>query len=230
MDLSGSTPAGAAPVLSSAERLLAALYTSCSHDLPNQILSLQSLIHLISMEEALGLNAEGLEYLARLKSVAERIAGLSDFQKAIVRLSRTTPRPRAIDLGEMFREFQAESRKVIRTRLAWELHLASPPIWADHSLVYPSLGGLIKAMVLQASSEAVSVHGMSKSVDTGVHLELTVRGVVFQPAPFERREDVILAKERLHAAGVRLVLGAASASEARMSMEFPPAGREQNPT
>jgi light-regulated signal transduction histidine kinase (bacteriophytochrome) len=228
MDVPGSSLAGDAPITNSAERLLAALYTACSHDLPNQVLSLQSLIHLISMEESPRLDAEGRQYLERLNSVAERIAGISDFQKAIVRLARTTPSPRAINLGEMFRELQALARKVIKAPLAWELELTSPPVWADHSLVFPSIGDLIKAMVVPAGPTAVSVRAASTAAGPWVRLELTVRGVRVNPTVFERRDDVVLAKERLHAAGVGLVVAPASVDEARMMMEFSPAGREQN--
>ena len=121
------------PHKTAAERLVAAMHQACSHDLPNQVLSLQSLINLMDMDEVIPLGAAGHEYLTRLKAVAEKTAGMTDFLKAMVRLARTVPQPRALAVLELFRELMAEAKSAFDVPLVWDMRGLSGNVRARRS-------------------------------------------------------------------------------------------------
>ncbi len=213
MDLSKTT----------AERLLAAMHPTCSHDLPNQILSLQSLVNLIEMDEVDHLGAAGQEYLQRLKAVAEKTAGLTDFLKALVRLIRYEPQPRAIAIADLFRELKAEANSALETPLSWDDGILAGRVWADYDLVYPSLGDLLRGMtqaIEPTVAKSVSIASTSPSQRTIV--EIVVRGPGLQKLTtmLPQRGDFVLAQERLNATGVALNLGPQRVDEASVVLDF----------
>src|SRR6266446_5901695 len=73
---------------SRAERLLAAMHKVFSHDLPNQLVVVQSLLSLLQLEDEANLSQDGKEHLARLRGAAGRAGLLVDFLKEMARLSR----------------------------------------------------------------------------------------------------------------------------------------------
>ncbi len=209
--------------ITSAERLLAAMHPTCSHDLPNQILSLQSLIHLMEMDEVEQLGPAGREYVQRLKAVAEKAAGMSDFLKAIVRLVRYVPQPREIALADLFRQLKAEARSVLQSPLTWEVRLLAGGVWADYDLVSSALSELLRALadgVAPTIAKTVSIASSVRSLRTIVDIAVRGPGVHTRLTMLPQRADYLLARERLHAAGVDLRLGPARVDEASVALEF----------
>ena len=84
LDSSSNKPAGSHTV---SDHLLRAMHKVFSHDLPNQMVVLQSLLHLLDQEESARLSDKGREYVRRLlnatKRGGERFAA-NDFNKAIL--------------------------------------------------------------------------------------------------------------------------------------------------
>ena len=56
------------------DRLLRGMQKVCSHDLPNQIVVLQSLLQMLQLEEADRLSPDGRDYVRRLQKVTRRTA------------------------------------------------------------------------------------------------------------------------------------------------------------
>ena len=213
MDLSKTT----------AERLLAAMHPTCSHDLPNQILSLQSLVNLIEMDEVDHLGAAGQEYMRRLKAVADKTAVMSDFLKAMVRLIRYEPRPRSIAIADVIRELKAEARNAFETPPHWDDGILAGAMWADYDLVYPSLVDLLRCMtqtIEPTVEKSVSIASTSRSRLSNVELVVRGRGLQKLTTMLPERGDFLLAQERLYAAGVELKFGPPRVDEASVVMEF----------
>src|SRR5262249_2340538 len=147
---------------------------TCSHDLPNQILSLQSLINLMEMDEAERLDPAGREYLLRLRTVADKMAGMADFLRTMVRLMRHVSKPHEIVLADLFRELQAEARSCSATAIAWDLAAVKGTICADRDLVYPSVSELIRALTDVKVAKSVTV--TSSDSDRRKLVAINVRG------------------------------------------------------
>jgi len=208
-----------------AERLLDALHQTNSHDLPNQVLSLQSLINLLDMDEATRLDAVGREYLRRLRAVADKIEGQVSFLKAISSLARHVPKMSAIDLPDLFRELQAEARSVLETPLTWSVHLAVHTVKGDHDLLYPSLGDLLKAMVECVSprtAKAVHIASSRAAERTVVEMAVSGLGLEKRAAIMGQRSEVQLARERLRLLGIDLHVGAARSDCLSVTLTFSP--------
>ena len=87
-----------------ADRLLRKMHPVFSHDLPNQVVALQSLLQMLEMEEADRLGAEGRECVGRLKRVAGRVQGLARFLKDLGRLNSYQRRTESVVLAALVRE------------------------------------------------------------------------------------------------------------------------------
>ena len=94
-----------------AARLLTRMHRVLSHDLPNQIVALQSLLHLLELDEADRLSDEGRECLRRLKRVTQKTAGQARFLKEMGRLGTGKPAVATISLGTVVREVENELRQ-----------------------------------------------------------------------------------------------------------------------
>src|SRR5688500_827743 len=90
------TSNGSMAAVDRAHRLLQGMHQVCSHDLPNQSVALESLLHLFAMDEADQLSPQAREYLQRLQSVAHKIAGMAQYLRDLIRMERHQP-----DVGEI---------------------------------------------------------------------------------------------------------------------------------
>jgi hypothetical protein len=221
MELPTAQPNGAgnAPPKSSAERLVAAMHAVCSHDLPNQILSLQSLINLIDMDAVIPAGAAGHEYLTRLKKVTEKTVAMSDFLKAMVRLASHTPQPCALTVHELFRELVAEAKSALDVPLAWDVRKLSGNVWADRDLVYSSLGDLLRALTAGGAKD-IAVTSLPSFGRTVVVIGVSGPGLPTTTSMLEQRYDFLLARERLHVAGVNLKFGPTGVGRASVILDF----------
>jgi hypothetical protein len=221
MELPTAQPnaAGNAPAKLSAERLVTGMHATCSHDLPNQILSLQSLINLMDIDAVIPAGAAGHEYLTRLKAVTEKTAEMSDFLKAMVRLARYTPQPCTLAVFELFRELIAEAKSALDVPLAWDVRGLSGNVWADRDLVYSSLGGLLRALTAGGAKD-IAVASSPSFRRTVVVIGVSGPGLPTTMSMLEQRYDFLLARERLHVAGVNLKLGPTGVGRASVVLDF----------
>ncbi len=91
-----------------ADRLLGKMHRVLSHDLPNQIVALQSLLQLMEMDDAHRLGQEGRAYVGRLHRVARRAAGMVRFLKEMERLNEYERRVEEMPVASLLREIKAE--------------------------------------------------------------------------------------------------------------------------
>jgi hypothetical protein len=207
----------------SAERLLAAIHATCSHDLPNQILALRSLIHLMDMDEVIPPGAPGREYLERLGAVAEKTAGLTDFLKAIARLARVVPQPRRVALLDLFREAIAESRSALEADLAWDIGPLAGAVFADRDLVHAGLGELLRSLAALGAKTVTVLSSGTGCAAGRVAVDIKVGGAGLRVAAeaLEQRPDFLLARERLRIADVGLTTCPVIAqAEATVALDF----------
>jgi hypothetical protein len=179
-----------------AASVLAAVHPVCSHDLPNQMVSLHSLLHLVEMEEVDRLSDDGREYLHRLHRVAEKTATLVDFLKEAVRLVSYQPKRGRVDLRELLEEVRHESRKFFEVVPAWTVELGIPAVVCDEALLLQAFADLLKG--LAGTSTVTAVRWESRVDGDAAIVQMAMRFA--SPAPSAWRDprlEVVLARARL---------------------------------
>ena len=145
------------------DRLLRTMHKVVSHDLPNQMVALRSLLQLLQIEESERLSADGREYVRRLQNATQRAGEMVRFLKELDRLSTFACRSEAIPLDQLARELQGELQRLLPTRqFTFEWQWSAPSIVGDPR-VFPRAigelcGGLLSGALgpcrLQARSQA----------------------------------------------------------------------------
>ena len=208
-----------------AGRLIAAMHQTCSHDLPNQVVALHSLINLLEMDESENLDATGRDYLARLKHVAEKMGSLADFLKELARLPGAAVVRERIDLGQLVRELAAEAR-VSGIAIPWETRLRCDAIVSDRRCVHQSLSDLTRLLAgFQPAKGAVFAFN-SIAVPAGIRVEIALRGPSAGATrqAIEKKLDYLLARERLAAVNVELHISAEGNESIMFGLVFPASG------
>jgi signal transduction histidine kinase len=198
-----------------AERLLATVHPVCSHDLPNQMVSLHSLLNLLDMEEVDRLGEEGREYLHRLQNVAGKMATMIDFLKESVRLARLVPKRERIELGSLLEELRIETRTFLDGTLGWSTGLEADVVTSDEAALLQSLLEILRGSA--GSSQTLSVRWESHTSGDDVTLQLSVEGAA---ASLAGEPWLVLARERLVRLGV-VVTTQVSGDGSRFSLRFP---------
>jgi light-regulated signal transduction histidine kinase (bacteriophytochrome) len=199
-----------------AERLLTAVHPVCSHDLPNQMVSLHSLLNLLDMEEVDRLGEEGREYLHRLQNVAGKMATLIDFLKESVRLARLVPKRERIELAGLLEELRIETRSFLDGTPDWATSLEADAVTSDEAALSQSLLEILRGSA--GSSQTLTVHWESRKIGDEVTLQLAAEGAA---APSLAAEPwLVLARERLARLGV-VVTTQVSGDGSRFSLRFP---------
>jgi hypothetical protein len=212
---------GPTPIdLRNAASILAALHTVCSHDLPNQMVSLHSLLHLLEMEELDRLSTDGREYLHRLLHVAEKTATLVDFLKESVRLVAYEPKRNRIHLRELLDELRLESRTYFDGPATWTLELGAATITSDESLLLLAFAGIVKG--LAGPAKVAIVRWDARSDEGTVVLQAAMRFAAPTASPWtDPRLDLVLARARLQRLGVAVTPLTASPETAGVRLRFP---------
>lgn len=104
-DVSASAPAGSGS--QRAELLLQSMHGVLSHDLPNQLVVILSLIALLELEEGNRLGREGREQLRRLGLAARKASSQVHFLQEMARLRRHQEPVESLDPKYLLREVQA---------------------------------------------------------------------------------------------------------------------------
>jgi hypothetical protein len=188
-----------------ASRLLQCMHKVFSHDLPNQMVVLQSLLQMLQMEELDRLSPDGREYVERLNSAARKAGGLVRFLKEMARLHGYQPQLEEVALSGLARELRAELNQLCpQQTLEYSWDWEVPSVRADYRPFYQALLGMLLGRV-EAAGPICRLGAGSRAVARGVELEFRVA-----PAPpagrnaLEQRPEVVLAREWLAAGGVEL--------------------------
>src|SRR5437773_11858198 len=96
------------PASDRAERLLACIRKACNHDLSNQMVALQGMLHLLMEEEQERLSAEGREYVQRALAAARRAVDMVQTLKDLTRWAASGEKTEQLNLAEVLREAQME--------------------------------------------------------------------------------------------------------------------------
>jgi light-regulated signal transduction histidine kinase (bacteriophytochrome) len=190
-----------------AERLLRGMYKVCSHDLPNQMVVLQSLLQMLQMEELDRLSPDGQEYVTRLSSAALRAGALVRFLKEMGRLYGYQPQFEEVSLTALARELRAELNQLCPGQgLEYEWHWHVPTVRADYRPFYQSLLGLLQGRV-ETAGAVCRIGARSQVIESGVELDFQVTPATpVGRTAREQRPEVVLAREWLAAGGAELIL------------------------
>lgn len=197
-----------------AARLLRGMHKVFSHDLPNQLVALQSLLQLLHADEWDRLGPDGREHLRRLVSAAEKAGAQVRFLKEMARLHRYQSGAEPVALAPLLRELQAELNQLFpggTLAYAWDLQVAS--VWADPRFLGQALRELLGGLLQSAPAARWRVEGGARAGESGAELTFRVvpEGAASSPRraePAEQRLEFVLAREWLAAWGARLLLPA----------------------
>ena len=132
-----------------AQRVLEAMHPVCSHDLPNQVVALQSLLQLFAWDEAANLSPQGREYFERLQSVAGKTVAYVQFLKEMARLARQTPQIESLRVPHLVAEVSAEVQRLHPDHVwTWQCRLDVEDVRADRRLVHKGLLHFLRVPVL----------------------------------------------------------------------------------
>lgn len=167
---------GSTAAVDRAHRLLQGMHQVCSHDLPNQSVALESLLHLFVMDEADQLSPQAREYLQRLQSVAHKIAGMAQYLRDLIRMDRHQPDVGEIAFERLVNDLKAElHRQLPEHAFTWNTQFGVSGAVADRRLVVPAMIALVHGAA--EALGAMELHLTLRSSATpegGVALRLTI--------------------------------------------------------
>ncbi len=186
-----------------AKRILHGMQKVLGHDLPNQMVVLQSLLQLLDQEESVQLGSDGREYVRRLQNATRRASDMVRFLKEMSRLNAFLARSETIKLADLARELQGELQR-LHPDQHFEFHWqwTAPTLVGDARVYLQALTELFAGVVdPQGRSCRVSAgsedHG--DAICLTFHLEEGRDGAPRHctVAALEQRMEIILAREWL---------------------------------
>jgi light-regulated signal transduction histidine kinase (bacteriophytochrome) len=200
-----------------ADRLLRRMHPVLSHDLPNQMVALQSLVQMLERENGEQPTAQEQETFQRLQRVAGKTATMVRFLRELCRLNTYPCRIEEVRLASLIREIKVELRQHVADGLV-ECQLAGDvkTLFADRRLLIQSLVELLRCLIGRrpAGSCSLRIHGNLTEDATELRGELTWSNDV-PPIPPDtiapertslmQRLEIALAHELLAACGIRLI-------------------------
>lgn len=195
-----------------AVHLLQAMHRVCSHDLPNQMVAVQSLLKLLSDEEAAHLGAEGREFLRRLQNATSQASRMARFLKEMTALPTRSVVEEPIALAELARELQAALQNLCprkRFTFAWDFPI--PAIAGDARLIGQAILELFAGLARTEADEcrlSASSRAHADGIELTFQIEETPAGhaTKAKPGTVQEKMEIVLAREWLALAGATLEL------------------------
>jgi light-regulated signal transduction histidine kinase (bacteriophytochrome) len=211
------------------DRLLRGMHKVFSHDLPNQMVALQSLLQLLSADEAGHLTKEGQEYVRRLHSATLRACEQVRFLKEMGRINSCTPKAEAIGLTTLARELQGElQQKHAHTEFAFVWHWDAPSITGDVRTLRLALSELFAALLGPDAKRChVSASAQSQADKTMLAFQLEERNAAWTEQALEQRMEIVLAREWLALSAASLQVTLPADGTVRFLISFPNAAEPQ---
>jgi light-regulated signal transduction histidine kinase (bacteriophytochrome) len=158
-----------------AERLMEAMHPVFSHDLSNQLVVVQSLAHLLELEEKQNLSPKAQEYLIRLIGASQRAGSMVQFLKQMARLNHLQEPIEAIQLPYMAREIQAEVNQLFRDqKLFLETQWEEPMVYAGRRSLHQAILEVLRCGIGWFAGAALDLRILSRNIMAGVEMELAV--------------------------------------------------------
>jgi len=199
-----------------AEPLLRRMHSVLSHDLPNQMVALQSLLQMLERDDGEQRTAQEQETIQRLRRVAGKTATMVRFLRELDRLNTYSARMEDIPLAGLFREIKVELQQHIaegslECQLAGDVQM----LRADPRLLVQALVELLCCLIERrpAGPCSMRMRGRASEGATELRGELTwpsgsqpVQAEATAPdrPRLKQRLEIVLAEELLAACGVRL--------------------------
>jgi signal transduction histidine kinase len=152
------------------ERRLEIIRKSISHDLPNQLVAIQGLTQLLSLEESSRFSPDGQEYLRRVGGACTRALEIMHLLKAILKVG-TQPEPReAVTLKEVAGTLAAEIKQLSPgTVIEYHFSIDAQEVHASRGCLQQALGGLLRlAATLGGASLVLGSRRAGQEVDIWV--------------------------------------------------------------
>ena len=209
-----------------ADRLLNGMSKVISHDLPNQLVVLQSLLQLLSEEEANQFSEDGREYVRRLLNATRQANGMVRFLKEMARLNAFTSVSEMLALADLARELQGELRRLNPRMLfefdwQWKVPAIRGDAFAYGRAILELCAGFINPRGAHCRISARSeLRGESVEV-TFLLAEGNVAAFRGNSQTLEERMEFILAREWLALCGATLQVARPSAEVASFSIAAP---------
>lgn len=224
-----------APSSDRADRLLRAMHKVFSHDLPNQLVVVQSLAGLMELEESDRLSPQAREYLGRLTGATQRAGKLVHFLKQMARLNTLDEPVELVYLDHLAHELQAELHQSFPDHvLAFEIQWNVPVIAAGRRSLHQALLEILRCGIDCCRTRAPRVRLHSKPHEGAAVLDLRVSCVGNSPllaaapirhdrAASENRIELVLARELLANWGAVLEPPASAENVVAFRILFPAA-------
>lgn len=181
-----------------AQRLLNAIHPVCSHDLPNQVVALQSLLQLFAWDEAEHLTAQGHEYFDRIVSIAGKTAIFAQHLKELIRLQRHQTLREKFSLAQFFDELRSEVQRGFPDQnWTWRCRMPIDSVELDRRLLHQGLMNLLQATVSGRGGAAGSIDVETAARQPGqLTCTMVVQTAAREGAAPERTEAAMI-QERL---------------------------------
>ena len=208
-------------------RLLNGMQKFIGHDLPNQMVVLQSLLQLVNEEECNRLSKDGREYVRRLLNATQRASAIVRFLKEMARLNAFSPVSETMALADLARELQGELQQLHPTTVfEFDWQWSVPAILGDSSVYGRAMLELCTGFINPQSGQCQL---SARSQHLGDAVELTILLAQMHDAgpvrgttqTLDERMEVILAREWLALGGAGLEVTLPSRGETNFSIIVP---------
>jgi light-regulated signal transduction histidine kinase (bacteriophytochrome) len=194
------------------DQLLRGMHKVVSHDLPNQMVVLQSLLHFLN-EESAQLSDDGREYVRRLVNATRRANDMVRFLKEMARLKKFACQSETITLATFGRELQGELQRLHPEHsFEFDWHWDVPAIVGDPRVYLHAVLELCAGLL---SPHAKTCRLSANSARRGPAIKLTFHleemsgasPIPYDPEIVEQRMELILARQwlALGGAGVEIL-------------------------
>jgi len=214
-----------------AERLLRGMHKVFSHDLPNQMVALRSLLQLLSADEAGHLTKDGQESVRHLHSAVLRACEQVRFLKEMGRINACTPRAEAIALGSLARELQGElQQKHSHTEFTFDWQWDTPSIFGDVRTLRLALSELFNTLMgPNARRWHISAAARCQGDNIMLNFQLTGPHAAWTEQALEQRMEIVLAREWLALSSASLEVALPADGTVRFSISIPAGPQVRNP-
>ena len=185
------------------DRLLRGMHKVFSHDLPNQMVVLQSLLQFLDQDEYAHLSVEGREYLRRLQHATGRASEMVRFLKEMGRLNAFASKSETFALSLLGRELQGElQRRYPALKFEFEWRWKVPTIVGDTRVYLQAILELCSGLMLgqgKACRVSASCEQQGDAVELTFHLDEMSEAAALRwhPQTVDQRMEIILAREWL---------------------------------
>jgi signal transduction histidine kinase len=190
------------------DRLLQKMDRVFSHDLPNQIVALESLLQMLEHDESGRLSDAGRDYVGRLQQVGRDAAAMVAFLRELGRLRAYRRHVANVALATVLRDVQAALHEdLLDTPLQCELGGDVPAVSADPKLLSRALIELLRCLLERAPARRSRLRLTARRQDDAVELRGDLSWPAGAHAPrlrLEQRPEIVLAEEFLAAWNARL--------------------------